>query len=64
MSVILIFVAFVLIGDTGAVALSYFCERFSNTISLVVFFVLYIFVFWAAWKLAVRVAERYLVRES
>jgi hypothetical protein len=64
MSVILIFAAFVLIGDTAAVGISYLFERISNSVSLMVFLGLYIVVFWAAWQLAVRVTERYLVRES
>ena len=64
MSVILIFAAFVLVGDTAAVIISYFFERISNSASLIVFLGLYILVFWVAWKLAVQVTERYIVRES
>jgi hypothetical protein len=64
MSVILIFVAFVLAGDAGAVGISYLFERISGTASLMVFFVLWAFVFWAAWKLAVYVTERYIVRQN
>jgi hypothetical protein len=64
MSVILIFAAFVLVGDTAAIGISYLFERISNSVSLMVFLSLYILVFWAAWKLAVRVTERYLVRAS
>jgi hypothetical protein len=64
MGVILIFVAFVVLGDSVAVGISYLFERISNTVSLMVFFALFIFVFWASWQLAVRVTERYLVRSS
>ena len=64
MSVILIYIVFVLIGDAAAVAISYMFERVSNTASLMVFFALFIFVFWAAWQLAVRVTERYIVRSN
>jgi hypothetical protein len=64
MSVILIFVAFVLIGDAAAVGISYEAERISNSVSLIVFFALFVFVFWAAWQLAVRVTERYIIRPS
>jgi hypothetical protein len=64
MSVILIFAAFVLVGDAAAVIISYFFERISNSASLIVFLGLYILVFWVAWKLAVQVTERYIVRES
>jgi hypothetical protein len=64
MSVILIFVIFVLIGDTAAVGISYEFERISNSVSLMVFFALFIVVFGIAWKLAVLVTERYIVRQS
>ena len=59
MSVILIFVVFVLIGDTAAVVISYEFERVSNCVSLMVFFALFVVVFGVAWKLAVLVTERY-----
>jgi hypothetical protein len=62
MSVILIFVVFVLIGDTAAVFIAYLFERVSNFTSLMVFFALFAGVFYVAWQLAVRVTERYLVR--
>jgi len=64
MSVILIFVAFVLVGDTAAVGISYLFERVSSFVSLMVFFGLYALVFWLAWKFAVRVTERYFVRNT
>jgi len=64
MSVILIFIAFVIVGDVAAVGISYLFERVSNSASLMVFFALYAFVFWASWKLAVRVTERFLVPKT
>ena len=64
MSVILVFIAFVIVGDTMAVGISYLFERVSNAVSLMVFFALFILVFGVAWKLAVGVTERYLVRHN
>jgi hypothetical protein len=62
MSVILVFILFVIIGDTAAIGISYLFERVSNFASLLVFLGLFILVFGVAWKLAVLVTERYLVR--
>ena len=42
MSVILVFIAFVIVGDTAAVGISYLFERFSNSASLLVFLALFI----------------------
>ena len=64
MSVIAIFIAFVLVGDTAAVFISYLFERVSNFTSLLVFLALFILVFGVAWKLAVTVTERYIVRPN
>jgi hypothetical protein len=64
MSVIAIFIAFVLVGDTAAVFISYLFERVSNFTSLLVFLALFILVFGVAWKLAVAVTERYIVRHN
>ena len=64
MTVIVVFIAFVLIGDAAAVSISYLCERISNSASLVVFFALFGLVFYLSWKLAVFVTERYLVRQD
>jgi hypothetical protein len=64
MSVILVFVVFVIVGDTAAVYISYLFEKVSNFTSLLVFLGLFILVFGVAWKLAVAVTERYLVRET
>ena len=64
MSVIAIFIAFVLVGDTAAVFISYLFERVSNFTSLLVFLGLFILVFGVAWKLAVIVTERYIVRQT
>ena len=64
MAVIVIFIAFVLIGDTAAVFISYLFERVSNFTSLLVFLALFMLVFGVAWKLAVVVTERYIVRHN
>ena len=64
MSVIAIFIAFVLVGDTAAVFISYLFERVSNFTSLLVFLGLFILVFGVAWKLAEIVTERYIVRQT
>ena len=64
MSVILVFVLFVLIGDVAAVGISYEFERISNFVSLMVFLGLFMLVFGIAWKLAVAVTERYIVRQN
>ena len=52
-----------MIGDTAAVYISYLFERVSNFTSLMVFLVLFALVFYVAWQLAVRVAERTFVRQ-
>jgi hypothetical protein len=64
MSVIVVFIAFVLVGDTAAVYISYLFERVSNFTSLLVFLALFMLVFGVAWKLAVIVTERYIVRHN
>ena len=64
MSVIVIFIAFVIVGDTAAIFISYLFERVSNFTSLLVFLALFILVFGVAWKLAVLVTERYIVRQT
>lgn len=64
MSAILIFIVFVLIGDTAAVGISAMVEHWSNTISLLVFFVLFAVVFYVSWKLAVYVTERYILKQT
>jgi hypothetical protein len=64
MSVILVFILFVIIGDTAAIGISYLFEGVSHFTSLLVFLGLFILVFGVAWKLAVLVTERYLVRQN
>jgi len=64
MSVILVFVLFVLIGDVAAIGISYEFEHVSNFVSLMVFLGLFMLVFGVAWKLAVYVTERFIVRQS
>ena len=64
MSVILVFVAFVIIGDSIAVGIASIVERFSEHASLIVFLALFILVFWASWLAAVRVTERFILRQN
>ena len=64
MAVILVFIAFVIVGDTVAVSIASLAERISEPVSLMVFFAGFIFVFGLAWKLAVAVTEKYLVRAN
>jgi hypothetical protein len=64
MSVILVFVVFVLVGDAAAVGISSLVERFSESASLLVFFALFVLVFWVGWLLAVRVTERFFVEQN
>jgi hypothetical protein len=64
MSVILIYVVFVLIGDAAAVGIASVVERFSESASLLVFFALFVLVFWVGWMAAVRVTERYFVSQT
>ncbi len=64
MSVILVYVVLVVIGDIAAVFVSAAVEHFSKSASLMVFFVLFAGVFWLSWIVAVRITERFLVRAS
>ena len=64
MSAILILVAFVLIGDSVAIGISTQFERVSESVSLLVFFALFVLVFYLAWRGAVYVTERYILRQS
>lgn len=64
MAVIFVFIGFVVLGDGLAIGISSMVERFNQPASLIVFFGLFTLVFWIAWVLAVRVTERYLVRQS
>ena len=64
MAVILVFIVLVLIGDAAAVLISAAAERFSQSVSLMVFFALFTLVFWISWQLAVRITERFLVRSN
>jgi hypothetical protein len=64
MSVILVFAAFVVLGDLIAIGISSFVERFSSSAGLLVFFALFILVFWVSWLAAVHVTERYILRQN
>jgi hypothetical protein len=63
MAVILVYVVIVLIGDAAAVVIAGEVERISQAASLMVFFALFALIFWAGWILAVRITERFLVKE-
>jgi hypothetical protein len=64
MTAILIFVAFVIVGDSIAVTIARLIEQMSEAASLLVFFALFILVFWLAWRGAVYVTERYILGQS
>jgi hypothetical protein len=64
MSVILVFLAFVVVGDVIAIGISSLVEQFSETASLLAFLAMFIAVFVAAWHAAVYVTERYIVRQN
>jgi hypothetical protein len=61
MTVLLIFLALVFVGDAAAVGIASFVEHFSKSASLFVFLALFIAVFWMAWLGAVAITERYLI---
>jgi integral membrane sensor domain MASE1 len=56
MKLIAVYVVFVLIGLAVAYGLGRTVEHWSPTASLPVFLAAFFFVFWAAWRLATRVA--------
>jgi hypothetical protein len=64
MSVILVFIGFVIVGDGIAILISSMFEGISAFTSLIVFLSLYVLVFYVAWQLAVLVTERYLQRPN
>jgi len=64
MSVILVFLVLVVLGDTAAVGVSAIVERFSQPASLFVFLALFVAVFWIAWQIAVYITERYILRQN
>ena len=55
MKLIAIYVIFVLIGETIAYFIGRSVEHWSATASLPVFLACFFIVFWAAWRLAIRV---------
>lgn len=57
MMLIVVYVAFVLIGELGAYVVGRIVEHWSTTAGLPVFLGCFFFVFWLAWVLAVRVTE-------
>jgi hypothetical protein len=63
MAVILVYVVLVLIGDAAAVVIAGKMEDISQTASLITFFILFALIFWVGWILAVKITERFLVKE-
>jgi hypothetical protein len=55
MKLIAVYVVFVLVGETVAYGVGRTVEHWSATASLPAFLASFFFVFWAAWRLAVRV---------
>jgi hypothetical protein len=64
MLVIAVFIGFVFIGDAISVGLAAMIEPYSQFWSLLVFLGLFVGVFAIAWKSAVYVTERFLIRAS
>lgn len=64
MSVILVFVGLVLVGDIATVLIAAAVEHFSKSTSLMVFFALFAAVFAISWVLAVRITERFPMRRN
>jgi integral membrane sensor domain MASE1 len=56
MKLLVFYIIFVLIGLTIAYFIGRVVEHWSATASLPVFLACFFFVFWSAWRLAVRVA--------
>jgi len=54
LKLIAVYVIIVIIGELIAYAIGLTVEQWSATASLPVFLTLFFFVFWAGWKLAVR----------
>ena len=63
MAVILVYVVIVLIGDAAAVVIAGKMEDVSQSASLITFFILFALIFWVGWIIAVRITERFLVKE-
>lgn len=63
MAVILVYVVIVLIGDAAAVVIAGKMEDFSQSVSLITFFILFALIFWVGWILAVKITERFLVKQ-
>jgi hypothetical protein len=63
MTVLAVFILFVALGDVAAVGICTLVERISESASLFAFLGLFVLVFIVAWKLAVTITERYLVRQ-
>ena len=63
MAVILVYVVIVLIGDAMAVVIAGKVEDYSQSASLITFFILFALIFWVGWILAVRITEKFITTE-
>ena len=54
MKLIVVYVIIVIVGESIAVGVGLMLEKFSMVASMPIALVLFFFVFWAGWKLAVR----------
>jgi len=58
MALLLAFVTFVMIGQVANIATCLALERvYPGAVTIAVFFILWIGVFWGAWRLALRITE-------
>jgi hypothetical protein len=57
MSLLIVYVIAIMVGDLLAVGVAEIVERYSEKASLGVFLALYFVVFWLAWRVAVRITE-------
>jgi hypothetical protein len=57
MSLLLIYVASIMVGDLIAISIAEVVEYYSEKASLWVFLALFFVVFWVAWRFAVRTTE-------
>jgi hypothetical protein len=53
------FLGIVIVGEAATVMIAIAVEQFSETVGLALFFVMFAGVIYGAWKLAVRITDRY-----
>ncbi len=64
MSVMIVFVAFVLLSEAAAVGIAAIVDQFNKSAGLMVFFALFAAAIWVSWLAAVWVTERYLLGQN